>query len=159
MGEREGSDSKESACSATDLGLVSGWERSPGEGHVHPLRYSCLESPMDRGAWWASAHGAADGRTRPSRHARTCTGLCACVNISCERPDKKYFKHLGHTISVTTIHLCWCDVNAGIDNRNHWAWLCSSKTLVFFHKNKRQIGFGHGFGQVQLWCKKRGADK
>ena len=34
-----------------------GWEDSPGEGNGNPLQYSCLENPMDRGAWWATVHG------------------------------------------------------------------------------------------------------
>ena len=46
--------SKESICNAGDLGLISGLERSPGEGNGNPLQYSCLGNPMDRGAWWAS---------------------------------------------------------------------------------------------------------
>ena len=45
-----GSDGKESACNAGDLGLFSGSRRSPGEGHGNPLQYSCLENPMDRGS-------------------------------------------------------------------------------------------------------------
>ena len=45
-----GSDGKASACIAGDLGLFPGWGRSPGEGNGNPLQYSCLESPMDRGA-------------------------------------------------------------------------------------------------------------
>ena len=48
-----------SACSAGDLGLTPGWGRSPGEGNDNPLQYSCLESPMDRGAWQATVHGVA----------------------------------------------------------------------------------------------------
>ena len=48
---------KESACNVGDLGLISGWERSPGEEHGNPLQYSCLENPMDRGAWQATVHG------------------------------------------------------------------------------------------------------
>ena len=36
-----------------NMGLIPGWERSPGGGHSNPLQYSCLENPMDRGAWWA----------------------------------------------------------------------------------------------------------
>ena len=40
-----GSDGKESACNAGDLGLIPGLRRSPGEGHGNPLQYSCLESP------------------------------------------------------------------------------------------------------------------
>ena len=51
------SDGKESACSAGDLGLTPGLGRSPGGGHDNPLQYSCLENPMDWGAWWASVHG------------------------------------------------------------------------------------------------------
>ena len=43
-----GSDSKESACNAGDLGLISGSGRSPGEGNGNPLQYSCLENPVDK---------------------------------------------------------------------------------------------------------------
>ena len=39
-----------------DLGSVPGSGRSPGGGDGNPLQYSCLENPMDRGAWWATAH-------------------------------------------------------------------------------------------------------
>ena len=52
-----GSDGKESACNARDLGLLPGWGRSPGEGNGYPLQYSCLEEPLDRGVWWAIIHG------------------------------------------------------------------------------------------------------
>ena len=41
-----------------------GWGRSPGEGHGHPLQYSCLENPMDRGAWRAAVHGVEKSRTQ-----------------------------------------------------------------------------------------------
>ena len=53
-----GSDGKESACNAGDLGLIPGLGRCPGEGNGYPLQYSCLENPMDRGAWWATVYGA-----------------------------------------------------------------------------------------------------
>ena len=36
-----------------------GWEDSPGEGNGNPLQYSCLENPMDKGAWQATVHGVA----------------------------------------------------------------------------------------------------
>ena len=52
-----GSDSKESACSAGDLGLIPWLRRSLGGGHGNPLLYACLENPMHRGAWWATVHG------------------------------------------------------------------------------------------------------
>ena len=40
-----------------------GQEDSPGEGHGNPLRYSCLENPTDRGAWWATVHGITKSQT------------------------------------------------------------------------------------------------
>ena len=45
------------AGDARDVGLVPGWGRSPGEGNGNTLQYSCLENPMDRGAWRATVHG------------------------------------------------------------------------------------------------------
>jgi len=52
-----------------DMGLIPGLGRSPGEGNGDPLQCSCLENPMDSGAWWATAHGAAKIRTQLSTHA------------------------------------------------------------------------------------------
>ena len=52
-----GSDCKESACNVGDPGSIPGLVRSPGEGNGNPVQYSCLENPMDRGAWQATAHG------------------------------------------------------------------------------------------------------
>ena len=46
-----------------DEGSVPGLGRSPGEGNGNPLQYSCLESPMNRGAWWATVHGIAKSWT------------------------------------------------------------------------------------------------
>ena len=48
--------SKESACTAGDLGSIPGSERPPGEGNGNPLQSSCLENPMDRGAWQATVY-------------------------------------------------------------------------------------------------------
>ena len=47
----------ESTCSVGDLGLIPGLGRSPGRGYGNPLKYSYLENPMDRGAWWVTVHG------------------------------------------------------------------------------------------------------
>ena len=46
-----GSDGKASAYNAGDSGSIPGSQRSPGEGNGNPLQYSCLENPMERGAW------------------------------------------------------------------------------------------------------------
>ena len=59
----QGSDGKESACDAGDLSSLTGSGRSPGEGHGNPLQYSCLDIPMDRGAWWVTVHGVAKSWT------------------------------------------------------------------------------------------------
>ena len=59
-----GSDSKESACNAGDLGSIPGSWRCPGEGNGYPLQYSCLENSMDRGARWATVHGVAKSQTQ-----------------------------------------------------------------------------------------------
>ena len=61
-----GPDGKESTCNAGDLGLIPGLGRSPGEGKGYPLQYSCLENPMDRGAWWATVREVAQSWTRLS---------------------------------------------------------------------------------------------
>ena len=53
----------ESACNVGDMGSIPGSGRSPVEGDGHPLQYSCLENPTDRGAWWAIAYGVAKSRT------------------------------------------------------------------------------------------------
>ena len=58
-----GSEGKASACDAEDPGSIPGSGRSPGEGNGNPLQYSCLENPMDRGAWWATVHGVAKSWT------------------------------------------------------------------------------------------------
>ena len=47
------------AADVRDVGSIPGSGRSPGGGHGNPLQYSCLENPMDRGAWWATVHGVA----------------------------------------------------------------------------------------------------
>ena len=49
-----GSDGKVSACNVGDLSSIPGLGRLPGEGNGNPLQYSCLEDPMDGGAWWAT---------------------------------------------------------------------------------------------------------
>ena len=52
-----GSDGKESAYNARDLGSIPGLDKSPGEGNGYPLQYSCMENSMDRESWWATVHG------------------------------------------------------------------------------------------------------
>ena len=67
LGFPAGSEGKESACNAGDLGSIPGLGRCPGEGHGNPLQYSCLENPMDRGAWRAMVHGSQRVRHKHGR--------------------------------------------------------------------------------------------
>ena len=69
MGFPGGSEVKASAWNAGDLGSIPGSGRSPGEGNGNQLQFSCLENPMDGGAWWATVHGS-QSRTRLTRLGR-----------------------------------------------------------------------------------------
>ena len=69
-----GSVVKKLPTNAGDAGLIPGLGRSPGGGHGNPLRYSCLENFMDRGAWQATDHRVAKSQTQLkqiSTHAHT----------------------------------------------------------------------------------------
>ena len=70
-----GSDGKESACKEEDLASVLGSRRYPGESNGYPLQYSCLENPMDRGAWQVRLQSTGSQRVRQDRmtHAITFT--------------------------------------------------------------------------------------
>ena len=71
MGFPGGSVGNESACNAEDTGAegsVPGSGRSPGEEHGNPLQFSCLENPVDRGAWQATVPGVTKSQTRLSAH-------------------------------------------------------------------------------------------
>ena len=58
-----GSDGKQSASGEGDVGSIPGSGRSSGEENGNPLQYSCLENPMDRGAWQATVHGVTKSQT------------------------------------------------------------------------------------------------
>ena len=64
-------DSKEPTCNTGGPGLIPGLGKSPGEGNGDPFQYSCLESPVDRGAWWATVHEVAkeSDTTEVTEHA------------------------------------------------------------------------------------------
>ena len=73
------SEVKASACNAGDLGSIPGSGRSPGEGNGTLLQYSCLEKPMDGGAWWATVHRVAKSRPRLSDFTSPHQGLSCCL--------------------------------------------------------------------------------
>ena len=73
-----GSDGKESAYNAGDPGSIPRLGRFPGEGNGNPLQYSCLENPMERGAWRATVHGVTKSQTQlkqlSAQHTHTMQG-------------------------------------------------------------------------------------
>ena len=75
-----------SARDLRDTGLIPGLGGSPGGGHGNPLQYSCLENPMDKGAWWATVHRIAESQTQLKRlhtHAqRGMEGFTKTVTLS-----------------------------------------------------------------------------
>ena len=79
------------------MSLIPGLGRSPGEGNGNPLEYSCLENPMERGAWWVTVHGDAKHQTRPSTHACTHwltlavlhTPLCLAAQVQSVPPSSR----------------------------------------------------------------------
>jgi len=101
----------------TDIRVTPGW------GHGNPLQYSCLEKPMDRGAWQARVHGVAESRTRLkwlSRHA-IFTSVCHLGNIIFQLKENisKFLSRQclisTHTISFSPLHsfvLSWIPVSS-----------------------------------------------
>ena len=98
-----GSDGKASAYNAGDLGSIPGSGRTPGEGNGTPLQYSCLENPMDRGAWQATDHGVTKSQTRLNIYVQTCktnsvqyNGLQSKVSCFAEDPGCHMLKGTGN---------------------------------------------------------------
>ena len=83
----------ESACTAGDtgnIGSIPESERSSGEGNGSPLQYSCLENPMDRGAWRATVHRVVKSQTRLSTQAGVKTDEFHTLNVEQKSKDKLY---------------------------------------------------------------------
>ena len=88
-----GSDGKESACSAGDRGLITGWGKAPGKGNGYPLQYSGLENPVDRGAWQATVHRVTKSWTQLkllSTHTYTAQGNSILFFIVCAKSFESY---------------------------------------------------------------------
>ena len=80
--------SEEFVCNAGGAGgavSIPGLGRSPGGGHGNPLQYSCLENPMDRGAWWVMVHGVTESQTRDA--FQTAVLNCLYLLLDCELCD------------------------------------------------------------------------
>ena len=94
MGFPGSSARKEFACNAGDLGSIPGSGGSPGEGNGNPLQYSCLENPMDRGAWRVAVPEVTESRTR--------------LSAPTEQRGSGRSLTLVHTPSTGWFHHCCC---------------------------------------------------
>ena len=119
---------KESACSARDPDLIPGSGRSPGGGHGNLPRHSYLENPMDRGAWWAAAHGVTQ-RTRLKRLSSSKKVIDFCV-LTCF-PQTCY-----NHASVLGCFLILC-INGYV--------ICKRRQFYFFLINLYTFYFGEIF--------------
>ena len=111
MGFPGGSDGKESACNVGNLGLIPGSERSPGEGNGTPLQYSCLENPMDRGAWWATVYGVTNDwatNTYLLMNVWESLHLKGGFYSPCHHTRERLHECNNHEKSWIIAHLCCC---------------------------------------------------
>ena len=115
------SDGKESACNAGDPGLICGSGSAPREGNGNTLQHSRLGNPMDRGIWWAIAHGLAESRTWLSNWHFLHTWLT--------RPSSIHFSFWGtehHSLSICSKRYI---SNTGLTNHSI-AWLVILPAIV-----------------------------
>ena len=85
-----------------DAGSIPGSGRSPGGGHDNPLQYSCLENPMDRGAWWATVHRVTKSQTLLKGLSTHSYITCTILLISSVQFNG--IKHIHCCATITTIH-------------------------------------------------------
>ena len=81
---------KNTQANAGDVSFIPGLGRSPREGNVNPLQYSCLENPMDREAWQATVHGVSESDTDDRLNDNNHKVLENNINL---QPIHKWFIH------------------------------------------------------------------
>ena len=122
-----GSISKESACNAEDLGSIPRSGDSSGEGNGSPFQYSCLENPMDRGAWQGQSLGSLGVRNKwatkpPHTSIQMLWAFMATMKpkwevgkLFLEGPNSTYLGFVENTFCIATIQLCFYRGKAATD--------------------------------------------
>ena len=94
------------------MGLILGSGRSPGEGNGNPLQCSCLEKPIDRGAWWAAVHGVSKCQTRLSDFGSIWQTINGAVRITIPRIRMTIFIHDGPSKDGNwDVESLWAELN------------------------------------------------
>ena len=130
------------AGESKDLGSFPGSGISPGEGNGKPLQYSCLENPMDKGAWQAQVHGASTSQTWLNEHAHTCIyiadSLC-CTGILFH----EWISSSWILASLTSFHVPFCfrywypGLEGYVLGSLSWLFLGKSILKFFFYLSSR----------------------
>ena len=141
-----------------DTGWIPGSGRSPGRGSGYPLQYSCLENPMDRGAWWATVHGVSKSQTwlkRLSMHTSKCA-LARRTALAKYHHCKSYFagphcnwaqsplgrlSYIKNLSDFETIQLCVPE--GGQDLAHLWVALKKLTGILKRHSGKYSISRAH----------------
>ena len=140
--------------------LSLGWEDFPGEGNGNPLQYSCLENPMDRGAWWATVHGVAESRIRLSDFTFTSLSFSLHLTINPE-------KAMAPDSSTLAWKIPWTEEPGGLQSmgslRVGYDWSTSLSLFTFMHWRRKWQptpvflpGESQGRGSLvgcHLWCR------
>ena len=140
LGVPGGLDDKESACNEGHLGLIPGSGRSPGEGNGNPLQYSCLENPVDGGAWRATVHGVAELDTTEWLHFSFWLTFWLHRVLSLVTIMNRGAFSRGSTSSW-----CWCN------------WFCGGLVTESVSHNEQTCLWGHLSSQssrtvLKHWC-------
>ena len=115
-----------------------------GTGHGMPLQYSCLENPMDRGAWWASAHGVTKSRTWLTTHAPW--GKMRCLFLLL---PTLFFKN---ALLLSTVDLKECEWSSVSRERGKMLWPANSNA---FYNARKTLQWPGNHGSVKtsgFWC-------
>ena len=116
-----GSDDKESACDAGDLGSIPGSGRSPGEGNGCPLQYSCLENPMDRGAWRAAVPGVTKNQTQHTQCKTVTNTTLLSVALQAKKESANFLSTTTRSILDTIKIKAWNIKKLELVEKPGWA--------------------------------------
>ena len=149
MGFPGGSDDKESACNAGDVGWIPGLGRSPGEWTGNSLQYSCLENPMDRGVWQATVHRIAKSQTQLKWLSTHACHRNKCPNQTIGLFQKSptvlltlhYYPQIHKPRPATTLPICACTPPSWIRVPRGDVWLSPPTAhMPASRKNIRKAG-------------------